>query len=379
LGTGDLTISAWVYPKSRGENGNGSILDNRKVIFGMYDTACASCIVFSSDGQSNYAKSANGSVPFNQWSYVTATRNSSGVANVYVNGVLSGSANQNSGTPAAGGFGVQIGNTLFASRTWDGYIDDLRVYNRILSTNEISQLYNSSNSKVAVPASKPSGSSLINGLVGHWTFDGKNLINNVTDSSGNGNTGYLKNMSTTSAVTAGKIGQALNFDGVDDYIRVSPSSTLNDLGPLTYSAWVYQNAAPGSENDIVVKRRRLFALTNLISPSTLYFITSNDSVNTSVRSNASIPLNKWIHVAVVWNGQVGANLSYDFYVNGVVTGKTTFNTGSNSVLSDVPNDLTIGAFTDGSGGFVNGKIDDVRVYNRVLSANEIYQLYNMGR
>ncbi len=379
LGTGDLTISAWIYPKSHGENGNGSIIDNRKLVFGMYDTAGANTIVISSDADATYAKSANGSVPFNKWTHVIATRSSSGVANLYVNGVLSGSANQNSGTPAAGSLGVQIGNTIITSRTWDGYIDDLKVFNKILTASEARLLYSQSQSKISVPITRNINDNLANGLVTHITFDGKYLINNVTDLSGSGNTGYLKNMSTTTAVTPGRIGQALNFDGVNDYVRVAPSSSINDLGPLTYAAWVYLPVAPGSENEIITKRRRIFAVSNLLAPATLYFITSNDVVNTSFRSNGTIPLNKWTHVAVVWNGQVGGSLSYDFYINGVVTGKTTFNSGSNNVLSDVANDINIGAFNDGSAGFLNGKIDDVRVYNRMLSATEIYQLYSMGK
>ncbi len=219
---------------------------------------------------------------------------------------------------------------------------------------------------------------LRNGLVGWWTFDGNNMINNVTDSSGRGNNGYLVNMSTTSAVTAGNIGQALNFDGINDYVRVPPSSSLNDLGPLTYSAWVYLPVGAGSENDLVTKRRRIFALTNLQSPATLYFITSNDAINTSARSTTAISLKQWTHVAVVWNGQIGGGFSCDFYINGVVTGKVVFNTGSNNVLSDTSFDLTIGAFTGGTSGFVNGKIDDVRVYNRMLSASEMKLLYSYG-
>ena len=149
LGTGALTISAWIYPRSHGEGGNGSIIDNRKVVFGMYDTAGANTIVFSSDADATYAKSANSSVPFNKWTHVIATRDASGVANLYVNGVLSGTANQNSGTPVAGSIGVQIGNTIITSRTWDGYIDDLKVYNRVLSVGEIYQLYNQGVAKIA--------------------------------------------------------------------------------------------------------------------------------------------------------------------------------------------------------------------------------------
>ena len=60
---------------------------------------------------------------------------------------------------------------------------------------------------------------LESGLVGHWTFDGKDMISNVADVSGQGNHGALQGQtSTTTAI--GVIGQALDFDGSDDYVNV---------------------------------------------------------------------------------------------------------------------------------------------------------------
>src|SRR3989344_1467692 len=54
------------------------------------------------------------------------------------------------------------------------------------------------------------------GLVGHWTFDGNKMLTNVADSSGQGNNGSLVGQAATTTVP-GKVGQALQFDGTDDY------------------------------------------------------------------------------------------------------------------------------------------------------------------
>jgi len=62
--------------------------------------------------------------------------------NFYVNGVLSGTPNQNSGTPEAGTTNLAIGNDTFANRSFDGTIDDVRIYNRVLSAQEVKRLYN---------------------------------------------------------------------------------------------------------------------------------------------------------------------------------------------------------------------------------------------
>src|SRR3989338_5345117 len=79
------------------------------------------------------------------------------------------------------------------------------------------------------------------GLVGFWSFDGPDMsqsTNNVwaLDRSGQGNNGQLTNMATSSARKIGKIGQALDFDGVDDYVNV-PDATSLDVDSFTISTW----------------------------------------------------------------------------------------------------------------------------------------------
>jgi hypothetical protein len=66
----------------------------------------------------------------------------SGVVNIYNNGVLSGSANQSAGSRSAGSTNVTIGALSGGATPFNGNIDDVRIYNRILSTQEILQIYN---------------------------------------------------------------------------------------------------------------------------------------------------------------------------------------------------------------------------------------------
>ena len=79
--------------------------------------------------------------------------------------------------------------------------------------------HTASASKISV---SPNILSLSNGLVGYWTFDGKDMRNGVVlDKSGNGNNGNLMNISTSTFYAPGKIGQAGNFDGGDDYVNTT--------------------------------------------------------------------------------------------------------------------------------------------------------------
>jgi Concanavalin A-like lectin/glucanases superfamily len=142
LSTKAITIAAWVYARSNGGLGHGRILDNGSTVLKIPNSER---FAFSSDGMVTAASSGYGSLPLNVWIHVVVTRTSTGVANFYIDGVPSGTAHQNSGSPAAGTGSVSIGNGTAHDRTdvgWDGLIDDVRIYDRVFSADEISRLYN---------------------------------------------------------------------------------------------------------------------------------------------------------------------------------------------------------------------------------------------
>jgi len=139
-GSGDVTIISWIKPFSRGESGFSRIVDNNKLICFMTTN---NRISTSSDGGVTQVNSSNDSIVFLEYSCVIITRTSAGVVNFYVNGVLSGSANQDSGTPAAGTTNFLIGNDNTQVRTFDGNIPITKLVSSILTTKQIEQYYNS--------------------------------------------------------------------------------------------------------------------------------------------------------------------------------------------------------------------------------------------
>lgn len=138
IGATALTITAWVNLTSFGENNLGFIVANDKVLFRVNTTN--DLLQFSSDN-ATLISSANNSISTGLWQFVCATRDTSGVANLYINGILSGTANQNSGTPA-GGTNVLIGNRALDDRTFDGLIDNLMIFDEVLTLKEMDYLYN---------------------------------------------------------------------------------------------------------------------------------------------------------------------------------------------------------------------------------------------
>lgn len=100
-----------------------------------------------------------------------------------------------------------------------GIIDEVRIYNRVLSEAEIRYHYDRG------------------GPVAHWKFD-EGSGSTAFDSSGNGNDGTLQADMATTSWTTGKYGGALNFDGVDDYVNVPDSAAFDITEGVTVEFWV---------------------------------------------------------------------------------------------------------------------------------------------
>jgi chitodextrinase len=217
------------------------------------------------------------------------------------------------------------------------------------------------------------------GPVGWWKFD-ETSGTTASDSSGNNNTGTLVNGPVW---TTGKIGGALSFDGVDDYVDAGTSNTFDlSASPFSVSIWtkVHTFSTSGAANRIVIKRTNSNTAWQLNAdgpndnasyPNTFSFVVQNNGTAVAVVGNGSnLLIDTWYHVVGVSNGSG----TLAIYVNGVLLPTAT---NANSYNIGTLNNLYIGARTDGGTHF-NGLIDDVRIYNRALSAGEVQALYNAG-
>jgi hypothetical protein len=203
------------------------------------------------------------------------------------------------------------------------------------------------------------------GPIAAYSFDAASGTT-VADVTGRGNTLNLLNGTTW---TTGHSGSALSFDGVNDVaVAAAYNSSLNLPGrSFTVSAWIYRRSNSGWQ--IIVDKP--YGVGH-VSP---YFDWSLHVENSTGRivaflgcegaqrvSNSSAPLNAWTHVAITYDGS-----AIRHYLNGALD-RTTSVTCSVSNTNSRP--IRIGANGAGSEGF-NGRIDDVRIYNRPLSATEI--------
>jgi hypothetical protein len=232
------------------------------------------------------------------WHHLAIT-NDGTTTRFYVDGVARGSATQ-SGVNITTATVNTIGN--YAGNYFNGSIDDVRIYNRALTAEQIKTLYASGTVRPAIAnansASLTAGTNLASGLVGHWSFDGKYLSpTTARDSSGQGNDGTLTNGPVP---VIGKMGQALSFDGVNDGVNVGSSTSLTPTGALTISAWVYINPVNPSYGAIVSNwvnsgASPYFFATQAGDPTKIEFYTDVPSPDFTF---SGVPTNTWVHVVV---------------------------------------------------------------------------------
>jgi hypothetical protein len=118
--TGAITLVRWIRPETAGEGSAGRIVSNGKLIVALDNTGGR--ISVTSDGGTTTVYSATGAWTANTWSHLVVCIGADGKATVCINGALSGTAQQASGTRAAGTGNVFFGNAADASKTFDGDI-----------------------------------------------------------------------------------------------------------------------------------------------------------------------------------------------------------------------------------------------------------------
>jgi len=209
------------------------------------------------------------------------------------------------------------------------------------------------------------------GLVAHWSFD-EGTGTTVTDSTGNGHTGTINGASWKSGTDCIS-GSCLSFDGADDYVDMGSDTSLDNLGPLTYAAWIKSDVRA---TQIILSK----AGPNPWSPSIEFYL-SSASPEFRVRGNSqglkryadfgALTPTDWNHIVLTWDGSVNA-ANVHIYINGVETTYRTTQDGTD-IYDSTGKDMYIGSIENVASPF-DGLIDDVRIYNIVLSNSEIADL-----
>ena len=219
--------------------------------------------------------------------------------------------------------------------------------------------------QVYIRTNAAQGDCVAAGLVGWWKLDESSGLT-AADSSGNGNDGTLDASMNGDEWTTGVVGGALEFDGNDELIRVSGAS-LNITNEITLSVWVWHSAFRAGQYERYVEVKGGIAIIRKNSDGRLQFYIKTDGTTRHLLVSDVLVEGQWQHVAGTWDGT-----TQRLYLDGVEIDSQT----PGGVLDDPTGDVRINS----SGTeYLNGLLDDCRIYNRALTAEEVAELADVLR
>tara|TARA_R110000850_G_scaffold8908_1_gene32762 strand:- start:787 stop:4785 length:3999 start_codon:yes stop_codon:yes gene_type:complete len=181
------------------------------------------------------------------------------------------------------------------------------------------------------------------------------------------NTGYTSSPSgVADPLNYGEVygGNAVSFDGSNDYISVPQTNFGANTGTLSF--WCYGTNLAGNGDRYIIGQQdednRLYARFNDADDNWYLGLSETFNINTSI----SFEEDKWLNAVIVYNSG-----SYVFYINGVAKNSGSYTNGSGIVDS---NGWKIGSYTDGSSPW-NGSIANVQIFNTILTQDQVRELY----
>ncbi|PIZ98962.1 MAG: hypothetical protein COX77_02915, partial [Candidatus Komeilibacteria bacterium CG_4_10_14_0_2_um_filter_37_10] len=302
----------------------------------------------------NNVRVATSSANSTNWNHVEGTFSETGnFQRLYLNGALVNSSTYPGDATAA----VRYLGSRNATFPFDGVIDEVKVYNYARTTAQVAYDYN---------RGEP---------IGYWALDDGSGVA-TRDFSGNGSSGTLTNATWT---TSGKYDNAVSFDGAGDCVNVGdPSSGVLDFGTGDFStgAWVYLTSAPGGYVGVLNKggSGAVGYGINIGSNSKIYvMIQATGGTNQGFASTATLATGTWYHILATYDRDDVMKL----YINGVLDKSNGYSAGNDGSVNNASN-LTFGTYSDCGQYFLNGKLDDVRVYNYALTAEQVKQAMIQG-
>lgn len=201
------------------------------------------------------------------------------------------------------------------------------------------------------------------------------------DSSNHGNNGEFKG---DPKWTDGKFGKALEFDGIADFVQVPDSESLRVTEAVTVMAWINteRHGFAGQDYQGVVAKSnaaRSYSLYTHVPSSGLHFSTSGAVAQPyygSVTAGKKVALDEWVHVTAIAE-VTKAGGEHRYYINGEPAGTQSF-----PAMEGLPGDndmmpVLVGKTEEGSRFFL-GAIDEVRIWNKALSEDEVIAQMNKG-
>lgn len=353
--TGSLTISAWINPRSFGGKSFGRILDKGNGPAGrgfslMLDGVNGDVGYMSYGGA--YVSSDDNVIALDTWTHVCAAYNHQNqTLTFYVNGQAAGSSAYTLSPADHSGDPLYVGLRGYdKTRNFDGSMDNVSLYNRALNADEVQQLYQTANGDND------------DSLTGLWRMDefGGAV---VQDASGNNNTGTLMGNPEWGMPWKDSLDECLYFNGTTQAMEIGTGTLTAASGTIVLKAKSFANSGV----------RFLFGhVNNTTNKNLIWLYTVSGKLSLGMGNNSTLvtgidtlAIGTMYQIALAWDGS-----NYFVYVDGQLMDTGTYS--GLTELAETADVANMGSVYHRANqlGF-DGVIDDVRTYNRPLSAQEI--------
>ncbi|WP_340122724.1 LamG-like jellyroll fold domain-containing protein [Methylobacter svalbardensis] len=257
--------------------------------------------------------------------------------------------------PTAGTYNVSLTATGSSGSVTKSYPNLITVTAPTTTTTSTGTTTTPTSTTTTPPATATSN----NGLVAAYGFE-ETSGTTATDASGNSNHGTITN---AVSIANGHSGKALSFNGTNAWVTVKDSASLDLSASMTLEAWVYPLAMTNGGQTVILKES---------SGAEVYALYADEDANLPVSyiNNGSyrgvtgpnrLPVNTWAHLVSTYDGQYQR-----LYVNGIEVA----NSAQSGLIQQSGGVLRLGG-NSVWGEYFNGYIDEVRIYNRALTATEV--------
>jgi len=328
----------------------------------------------------------------NKWHHFAAVKDGGTSITLYIDAVSVGTPDTSIQNDVSSDDTFYIGIYNGSTNGWSGFIDEVKVLRTARTAAQVKADYTGETPSRGTSASFGAGSQafLSDGLVGYWKMDEADWTNNCStdtalDSSGNANHADSCPSTTGPDPASGKYGNAGDFDGSNDYLNAGSGVSLDNIGNgtngngFTIGAWVYNDGGGTYAINMIADKHNtatpLSGWSFYYNRAAKYIAFEADFDGTDLKRRSvddTVVNSQWNHLVVTWDGSSAAS-GIRFFVNGQETVYDTATNASGTRVSDASQNFWIGNNPDGYS--FDGKIDELRLYNRALSPSEIQALY----
>jgi hypothetical protein len=379
--TGGITVTGWIKPIT----GTTIIAKGKTTETGFWrvDFQFDNRLYFIKDGGTDLNARTIPQFTLNEWQFFSMTWNGGATASTdvkfYRNGKLVSHDLDINGVSllSESGLDYYIGAQGQPQAFFNGQIDQVRIYDYARTPAQIAWEYNQG---------RP---------IAEWRMN-ECQGTTIHDESGNGNTGTLtlgasgQTVAGTCSASAstpwyagrtGKYGASLNFDGGDDYVTLGDPALLQLTGSMTISAWINASRLGGEgivTTEAIVNKlgyppKRSYNML-LQNDGKIIGQVARDGSNTAARySNSSLITGQWYHVLYSYNATAQ---TLDVYINGKLDNGSLAGTVPTSQYTNNGEPVIIGGRNDDPPQNFSGQIDEVKIFNYALTAEQVRNLYN---